>query len=67
MTENFREVLRLAAGKYFMWLSDDDWLGPSYISGESENWRLGRTQYWYADVRNISSAMRRCLKACESA
>jgi glycosyltransferase involved in cell wall biosynthesis len=32
MTANFREVLAHATGEYFMWLSDDDWLGPSYIS-----------------------------------
>jgi glycosyltransferase involved in cell wall biosynthesis len=32
MTANFREVLEHATGEYFMWLSDDDWLGPSYIS-----------------------------------
>jgi|SRR5579884_518463 len=29
---NFLEVLTNAHGKYFMWLGDDDWLDPSYIS-----------------------------------
>jgi glycosyltransferase involved in cell wall biosynthesis len=31
-TENFKAVLQLATGEYFMWLSDDDWLEPNYIS-----------------------------------
>lgn len=30
--ENFREVLRNASGRFFMWLGDDDWIDPSYIS-----------------------------------
>lgn len=29
---NFQAVLDAAAGEYFMWLSDDDWLDPSYVS-----------------------------------
>jgi glycosyltransferase involved in cell wall biosynthesis len=29
---NFRTVLTEARGQYFMWLSDDDWLSPSYLS-----------------------------------
>ncbi len=29
---NFREVLRLASGEYFMWLSDDDWLDADYVA-----------------------------------
>ena len=31
--ENFSQVLFLASGKYFMWLGDDDWLDPAYLSG----------------------------------
>jgi glycosyltransferase involved in cell wall biosynthesis len=29
---NFAEVLGRATGEYFMWLADDDWLDPSYVS-----------------------------------
>jgi glycosyltransferase involved in cell wall biosynthesis len=29
---NFREVLRQSGGEFFMWLADDDWLDPSYLS-----------------------------------
>ena len=29
---NFTEVLRQSTGEYFMWLGDDDWIDPSYIS-----------------------------------
>ena len=29
---NFTEVLRQSTGDYFMWLGDDDWIDPSYIS-----------------------------------
>jgi glycosyltransferase involved in cell wall biosynthesis len=29
---NFREVLRRARGEFFMWLADDDWIDPSYVS-----------------------------------
>ena len=28
---NFREVLKQSRGEFFMWLSDDDWLGQSYV------------------------------------
>ena len=28
---NFNKLLELASGKYFMWLSDDDWIDSSYI------------------------------------
>jgi glycosyltransferase involved in cell wall biosynthesis len=31
-SSNFQTVLSEARGEYFMWLSDDDWLGPSYLS-----------------------------------
>src|SRR2546425_2131583 len=31
-TANFMEVLNHSQGQYFMWLGDDDWLHPSYIS-----------------------------------
>ena len=29
---NFQTVLDAARGEYFMWLTDDDWLDPSYVS-----------------------------------
>jgi glycosyltransferase involved in cell wall biosynthesis len=29
---NFQTVLDAAQGEYFMWLTDDDWLDPSYVS-----------------------------------
>jgi glycosyltransferase involved in cell wall biosynthesis len=29
---NFQAVLDAARGEYFMWLTDDDWLDPSYVS-----------------------------------
>jgi glycosyltransferase involved in cell wall biosynthesis len=29
---NFATVLQRSTGKYFMWLGDDDWLEPSYLS-----------------------------------
>jgi glycosyltransferase involved in cell wall biosynthesis len=29
---NYRAVLEAARGEYFMWLSDDDWLDPGYVS-----------------------------------
>lgn len=31
-TANFQEVLHKSRGDLFMWLSDDDWLDPSYVS-----------------------------------
>lgn len=31
-TVNFAAVLNAASGEYFMWLGDDDWIDPSYIS-----------------------------------
>lgn len=31
-SSNFKEVLQKSEGDFFMWLADDDWLGPSYIS-----------------------------------
>jgi glycosyltransferase involved in cell wall biosynthesis len=31
-TANFNRVRRAAAGEYFMWLGDDDWLDPDYVS-----------------------------------
>ena len=30
-TANFREVLALSSGDYFMWLGDDDWIDTSYV------------------------------------
>jgi glycosyltransferase involved in cell wall biosynthesis len=58
MTANFREVLAHASGEYFMWLSDDDWLGSSYISRcvreleDRENTVLvcGLAKYYERDV-----------------
>jgi glycosyltransferase involved in cell wall biosynthesis len=32
MHENFRAVLADARGELFMWLGDDDWLDPGYVS-----------------------------------
>ncbi len=32
MTANLNEVLSKAKGEFFMWLADDDWLAPDYIS-----------------------------------
>jgi glycosyltransferase involved in cell wall biosynthesis len=32
MINNFHEVLSLATGEYFMWVSDDDSLDPAYVS-----------------------------------
>lgn len=29
---NFRAVLAFATGEYFLWLADDDWLEPNYVS-----------------------------------
>ena len=29
---NFRAVLEAARGSFFMWLADDDWLDPGYVS-----------------------------------
>jgi glycosyltransferase involved in cell wall biosynthesis len=31
-TANFTEVLENASGQFFMWLGDDDWIDPGYIS-----------------------------------
>ncbi|MDB4960911.1 MAG: glycosyl transferase family 2 [Myxococcales bacterium] len=32
-SKNFLAVLAAATGEYFMWLGDDDWLDPDYVSG----------------------------------
>ena len=29
---NYQWVLEAAAGEYFMWLADDDWIDPNYVS-----------------------------------
>lgn len=29
---NYQHVLELARGEHFMWLSDDDWIDPAYVS-----------------------------------
>src|SRR4029079_8481056 len=31
-TVNFREVLKQSGGEFFMWLADDDWLEPGYLT-----------------------------------
>lgn len=31
-TANFQTVLQHARGEFFMWLSDDDWLDPTYLA-----------------------------------
>jgi glycosyltransferase involved in cell wall biosynthesis len=31
-TANFNAVLEMARGQYFMWLGDDDWIDPNYVS-----------------------------------
>jgi len=31
-TANFRAVLAEARGEFFMWLGDDDWMDPTYVS-----------------------------------
>lgn len=31
-SENFKAVLEQASGDFFMWLGDDDWIEPAYIS-----------------------------------
>lgn len=31
-TANFESALRAARGEYFMWLADDDWIEPNYVS-----------------------------------
>jgi len=31
-TENFSEVLKNSSGQFFMWLGDDDWIDPTYVS-----------------------------------
>lgn len=33
---NFLEALERASGEFFMWLADDDWLDPSYLSACAE-------------------------------
>jgi glycosyltransferase involved in cell wall biosynthesis len=32
LTANFREVLSQSGGEFFMWLADDDWLEPGYLT-----------------------------------
>lgn len=35
-SENFRRVLAESRGEFFMWLADDDWIGPNYVSACAE-------------------------------
>jgi glycosyltransferase involved in cell wall biosynthesis len=30
--DNFSEVLKYSTGQFFMWLGDDDWIDPGYVS-----------------------------------
>jgi hypothetical protein len=54
---NFQAVLDQAQGKFFMWLGDDDWLDPSYLSkclriiAEHPEYELvcGRGKYFEGD------------------
>lgn len=32
LVANFREALRHSGGEFFMWLADDDWLEPGYLT-----------------------------------
>lgn len=32
LTANFQSVLKGAQGEFFMWLADDDWIDPDYVS-----------------------------------
>lgn len=32
LNRNFAAVVQLSTGEYFRWVSDDDWLAPSYVS-----------------------------------
>lgn len=51
---NFAEVLRRSSGEFFMWLADDDWLHPSYVSACAQALArdpdlalvCGRAEYW---------------------
>lgn len=43
-TANFNSVLRHARGDYFLFLSDDDWLDPSYVS-RCLAWLRGHPDY----------------------
>jgi glycosyltransferase involved in cell wall biosynthesis len=38
-TRNFERVLEAAAGEYFMWLGDDDWLDPGCVAACLEEFR----------------------------
>lgn len=38
-TANFRSAVDEAAGDYFMWLADDDWLDPGYVTACVETLR----------------------------
>jgi glycosyltransferase involved in cell wall biosynthesis len=70
-TANFVEVLKNASGQFFMWLGDDDWIDPAYVSsciqplindptmalvsGASQYYRQGQKIY-EGKVFNLSSA-----------
>ena len=58
-TANFNSVLRMARGEYFMWLGDDDWIDPDYVSRTLQRLRAdpnlvlvsGRPVYYANGVR----------------
>lgn len=43
-TRNFSELLERSEGELFMWLADDDWLDPGYVS------RCAETLFEHSDV-----------------
>jgi glycosyltransferase domain-containing protein len=71
---NFRFVLEKSSGEYFMWLGDDDWIVPSYISEcvsiliDSPEYSLvaGNAQYFVNDdfkyQGNIISLEQECAE-----
>jgi glycosyltransferase involved in cell wall biosynthesis len=57
---NFQALLDAARGEYFMWLSDDDWIDPSYVSsclavlsGEPGYSLVGGLARYYSGGREI--------------
>jgi glycosyltransferase involved in cell wall biosynthesis len=54
MAANFRSVLTAATGRYFMWLSDDDYLSASYVS------RCVQTLQSQPDVSLVCGTARYC-------
>lgn len=57
---NFQAVLEAASGEYFMWLSDDDWIDPSYVSAcvemldrHADHALVGGLARYYADGEHV--------------